>query len=325
MESMKLLVPRQIRRLPADLAGVLIFTLGANLSVLTPGLSDSLVRTVVTTPLVLFFPGYAVIAALYPEASETEVAGITDVERIALSIGLSVALTALVTIGLTVPNGGIATIPVIVSLSGLVVVSVAIADIRRHRIPEEQRFRIEYSGWIATAKDGLFGHEGPVDYGLTIVVVLSVLLAGGMVGYALVVPPAGSTFTEFYLLGTSENEVNTSNYPSQSTLEDTSSVVIGVKNMEHQPQTYSIVVKIQHVVASDEGRSIREERIIDRFDTSTLDYNESWHQRHEIPSTMSGNNSRLHYLLYTGEEPSDPSAATAYRQTHLWINSSVSS
>ena len=67
----RLLLPRQVRELPADLAAVLGLTILTNLSILLPVIRESPVRVVLGLPFVLFIPGYAFIAALFPEAGES--------------------------------------------------------------------------------------------------------------------------------------------------------------------------------------------------------------------------------------------------------------
>ena len=63
-----LVLPRQLRALPADLAAVTVgvwLTLGA---VFIPGINDTPLRVVFGLGFLLVFPGYAFIAALFPEA-----------------------------------------------------------------------------------------------------------------------------------------------------------------------------------------------------------------------------------------------------------------
>lgn len=63
-----LLVPRPLRRLPADLAAVVAVVLLTNVVVLAPVLRETPLRVVLGLPFVLFVPGYAFVAALFPEA-----------------------------------------------------------------------------------------------------------------------------------------------------------------------------------------------------------------------------------------------------------------
>lgn len=64
------LLPKPIRELPADLAAVIIFSLITVGSVFIPGINETPLRVVFGLGFVLFLPGYAFVAALFPERSE---------------------------------------------------------------------------------------------------------------------------------------------------------------------------------------------------------------------------------------------------------------
>lgn len=66
-----LLVPEPIRRLPADLIAVVTLVILACAGVLVPGINETPLRIIVGLPLVLFLPGYVLVAALFPEAGES--------------------------------------------------------------------------------------------------------------------------------------------------------------------------------------------------------------------------------------------------------------
>jgi uncharacterized membrane protein len=74
-ERLWLLLPSPVRNLPADLAAVLAVVALTNLAVFLPVVNDSPVRVVVGLVFVLFVPGYAFIAALFPEAGEPPTTG----------------------------------------------------------------------------------------------------------------------------------------------------------------------------------------------------------------------------------------------------------
>ena len=60
------------KRIPSDLLIVMGLVLLTDLFVLTPGLSESVLRNILGLPLVLFLPGYALIAALFPAKSDLD-------------------------------------------------------------------------------------------------------------------------------------------------------------------------------------------------------------------------------------------------------------
>jgi uncharacterized membrane protein len=79
-------------------------------SVYTPPLT--FVRYVLGSMFVLFIPGYSLIETLYPRESD-----LTPLERLALSIGLSLALVPLVGLILNYTPWGIRLNPIIISLT----------------------------------------------------------------------------------------------------------------------------------------------------------------------------------------------------------------
>lgn len=68
-EDLLLLLPESIRTVLADLAAIIVLTVLTALAVVLPGVHETPIRLVLGLPLVLFLPGYAFVAVLFPEAS----------------------------------------------------------------------------------------------------------------------------------------------------------------------------------------------------------------------------------------------------------------
>ena len=83
-------------------------------------------RYVFGSVLVLFLPGCALIEALYPKRE------LDELTRLALSIGLSLALVPLVGLVLNYTPFGIRLVPVALSLAALTVVLLVVALTRKH-------------------------------------------------------------------------------------------------------------------------------------------------------------------------------------------------
>jgi uncharacterized membrane protein len=73
-----LVLPRPVRRLPADLAATTLLTLVTLVTVLVPVINETPLRVLFGLGFVLFLPGYAFIAALFPEAGESPAAAEAD-------------------------------------------------------------------------------------------------------------------------------------------------------------------------------------------------------------------------------------------------------
>lgn len=87
----------------------------------------SVIRWLLGSILVLFLPGYALTQLLFPKASEMD-----SLERLALDIGLSLALVPLIGLVLNYTPWGIRFVPVVASISGFTVVFLMAAAARSY-------------------------------------------------------------------------------------------------------------------------------------------------------------------------------------------------
>jgi len=74
-------------------------------------------RIILGLPFILFFPGYTLICALFPKRTQLD-----TIERVALSFGLSIAVVPLIGLILNYTPWGIRLYPILVSLTGFIVV-----------------------------------------------------------------------------------------------------------------------------------------------------------------------------------------------------------
>jgi len=369
-----LLLPAPLRRLPADLAATVIVTLLTLATVFVPVLNQTPLRVAFGLVFVLFLPGYAFIAALFPEAGTavtdedssaaaeqaadatgaashptadddakprpvpgTDAAenaadaeagagaasnrsGIDGIERVALSFGLSIAIVPLIGLVLNFTPWGIRLVPIATAVAGFTLVCVAIAAQRRVALPESEQFAVPYRAWLAAGRRELFEPDDRVDAALSVLLVVSVLLALGSVGYAVAVPPQGEQFTEFYLLSeTSEGELVADDYPETMTEGETAELIVGIGNNEYETTSYTVVVQLQTVETTNNSTTVLERTELNRFD-ATVAHNETHRERHTLRPTRPGENLRVQYLLYEGTPPSEPTGENAYRELHLWID-----
>ena len=110
-------------RLPIDLTLVILLTLSCIPFVLIPPLNETPVRIILgLLLLVLFLPGYSLIAALFPRKDDLD-----GIERIALRF----------------QGSGIAVVPVLAVLSMFTVSLAVIAGVRRQGLPEGELFVVD--------------------------------------------------------------------------------------------------------------------------------------------------------------------------------------
>ena len=101
------------------------------------------VSTARRAPLVLFLPGYSLIATLFPRKDDLDA-----IERIALSFGLSIAITPLLGLALNYTPFGIRLLPILIVLSVFTILLALGAYVRGNRIPEEDRLSVVIGRFI---------------------------------------------------------------------------------------------------------------------------------------------------------------------------------
>jgi uncharacterized membrane protein len=89
----------------------------------------SALRIVFGSIFVLFIPGYSLVEALYPKEED-----ISPLERLALSIGLSLALVPLIGLILNYTPWGIRLNPILISLSLTSLILLIISSYRKFNI-----------------------------------------------------------------------------------------------------------------------------------------------------------------------------------------------
>jgi uncharacterized membrane protein len=186
-------------------------------------------RIVLGLPFVLFFPGYVLIAALYPRRSDLD-----GVERVALSLGLSLAVVPLIGLVLNYTPWGIRLTPILVSVALFIAVCSAAAVRQRMHYLAAERFAGDIRPLLQAARRLPW-----VRLALAAGVIGVLLFAGfrfGMLGGSRV----GETFTEFYVLGPGGKAEG---YPRRLMVGEPSSVIVGVIN--HEGHTVGYRVEVQ--------------------------------------------------------------------------------
>jgi uncharacterized membrane protein/LysM repeat protein len=245
-------------------------------------------RVVLGAPFVLFFPGYSMVAALFPRRDDLE-----GLERLGLSLGLSIAVLPLMGLVLNYTPWGITLPSTLVSASSFMVGCTAVAYYRRSKLAGHERYAIRLKLDIAGWRSG-----GLVDRSLTVALALCILAAVGTFLFVLAKPEVGERFTEFYVLGPwGDARI----YPQNILVGRPVSVIVGVVNREHEAVEYRIVRRVGD----------REEQQITGIQ---LAHDEKWEERLVFALQEPGDDQRLTFLLYKEgqEEP--------YRSLHLWID-----
>jgi uncharacterized membrane protein len=186
-------------------------------------------RIVLGLPFILFFPGYVLIAAFYPRRSDLD-----GVERVALSLGLSLAVVPLIGLILNYTPWGIRLTPILASLALFIAVCSAAAVRQRMRHSAAERFAGNIQPLLRAARSLPW-----VSLALASGVIGVLLFAGfrfGVLGGSRV----GETFTEFYVLGPGGKAEG---YPRRLLVGEPSQVIVGVINHEGHTARYRVEVQ----------------------------------------------------------------------------------
>jgi uncharacterized membrane protein len=288
---------------PYDLLAVIV--LGSVLVVLAGLAQSGPLRVAFGLLFILFLPGYALIAALFPKDGDLD-----WIERIALSFGLSIAVVPLIGLLLNYTPWGIRLEPIIASLMLFTVSMCLVAYYRRRILDVEDRLSFSVDVTAPNWKE-----YGMLDKVLTIGLVVSVIIAVGTLVYVLTVPRVGERFTEFYILdegGMAED------YPSKLNVSENATVLIGVTNREFETVNYTVdvrLVTVEFVYNETSGRNDTVElgsAALESFSV-VLENKQTWEEPFTFNVTQPGDY-KLYFLLYEGPVDGEP-----YRSLHLWI------
>jgi len=290
-------------------------------------------RIALGLPFVLFVPGYVFIFALFPEKPGRH-RGIESIERVALSLGMSIAIVPLIGLGLNYTPWGIRLEPIVVSLLIFVTGSSMVGMYRWRRLEPDRRHVVEFQmGWASLG-------ETRLDKALSIALGISIVAAVGALIWAITTPKIGERFTEFYLLGPGGMA---DEYPTNLTVNQSATIILGIQNHEYENLTYYIEVwLVNQTWDAQQNRTLyRWGIVLDRFNVTLpsrpVKVDEAWTPQWEMNYTfripLPGKN-KLAFLLYKEAPPALPSPGgpayepdavrtrveNAYREIHLWVD-----
>ena len=237
---------------------------------------------------VLFLPGYVLVAALYPRKDDLDL-----VERLALSLGLSIAVVPLIGLALNYSPWGIRLDPILAFLTLFVVLAASVAMYRRLVLPPGEAMAIPVNLLLPKLlslrlADRLLG------------LLLVLALAGlGVGGYFLATSSAGSEkFTEFYVLGPGGKAEG---YPRAVDVGQEFTLMLGIVNHEGAEVNY----RVQATIAGRPAASL---------DSLQLANKEKWERPLTLTATQPGSNQKVEFVLYKGDND------VPYRTLHLWLD-----
>jgi uncharacterized membrane protein len=255
--------------------------------------------------LVLFVPGYVLVAALFPKNTE-----IDWIERIALSFGLSIAVVPLLGLLLNFTPWGIRFVPIVVTIA-LFTVGVGYAAYwRRMQLPADRRLSLTVDLAIPDWKE-----YSILDKGLTIALSASIVVAGGTLAYVVLTPRPVERFTEFYILGPGGNA---SGYPTALNVSQPGTVIVGIANHEAASVNYTVRIDLVGVrIVYNATSGFNETVEVNRTTWSTFNVTLADGRNGTQRATFRINDTglwKVQFLLFK-----DGNISNAYRELHLSV------
>jgi len=298
-----------------------------------------ILRIVLGLPFILFIPGYLLIFVLFPARKTDE--GITVIERIALSFGISMAVVALIIFALNYTSWRIQSESGPISIFVFVIGIGAISLYRWFKTAPDERFTVSID--LSLLKSiGKLKSKSKLDKTLIIILIASIIITAALFIYLMATPRTGEKFTAIYLLGP---DGTITNYPMTLSAGENATIIIGVTNHEYRTIDYTIEIwLIKQTTFYNESTNENEDLYINAWfidkinvtlDHESIDANGLWKPQWEYNYTFNidkaGEDFKLAFLLFT--TPTEDYSYdkdyknimkqkinSAYNEVYLWID-----
>ncbi len=259
---------------------------------------------------VFFVPGYVLVAALFPGSSSEEKTEVDWPERLALAVGLSVAIQPLLGYVLNFTPWGIRFQPVVATTTLFSLGVGYVAYRRRMQLPADRRLSLR----LDISRSAWAGFN-MLDKAFSVALVAAMVVAAGAFAYVASVPRPGERFTEFYILGPGGNA---SGYPTNLTVNETGNVIVGVGNHEGEAVSYSvrvdlIEVRVVYNATSGVNETMEVSRVTLSWGNASLPEGQVWTQPYSFRIGSVGL-WKIQFLLFKSGDFS-----SLYRELHLFV------
>jgi uncharacterized membrane protein len=291
------------------------------------------IRIILGVPFTIFIPGYILLSTLFPQ-KKTDT-GLDLLERVILSVGLSLAIVSLIGLGLNYTHYGIRIEPYLISILIYVLIFGFIGIFRWYKVNSTEKFVISLNLDLGKSKSR-------INFILNILLIIVIITTLIFLLYALEQPENKEKFTSFYILGEGEDAID---YPRTITIAQDSSFNIGLTNHESETIDYTIEIwLINQTTTSNQSDEIIYinmwfvDKITVTLDNQPLDIEKPWDTQWEYNYTLNiteeelkGENLKLSFLLFKESTESydkyidysylgEGKIESAYRDVHIWIN-----
>ena len=271
---------------------LVIDTLTILLILIIAFLPSNLLHAILGLPVALFFPGYTLLAAVFPKKDD-----LNTIERTILSLGLSMLVVALIGLTLNYAPWGLKLYPVLFSTTIFIIAASVVASFRRHRLPFEEHFD-KHLGFSLSFNLRKWTTTSRLYKGLSIALALAILAVIWTFGHAITTTEVGERFTQFYILNA---DGKSENYPKELLAGEETKVIVEVVNYERETMSYRLKTVVDGIANEEIG-------------PVALAPQEKWKREVSFGSTRVGENQKVEFLLYKQEQ------AEPYLRTYLWID-----
>ena len=285
-----------------DLVLVALLTVLSGAIVLASDVPDVLLW-LAGVPLLLIYPGYAIISFLFPEAVQAPRytgarSGYTIgwAARLALSLVLSPIVVASIALVMS-SQAAVDQEPLVLAISGVTLLGLFIAVLARASLDSTVRAAPLGAGIRPLATSFVGGT--PLQ---NVVLLVAVLVLFGSVAFAVAMPPADDAYTETFLV---PNE--TGEYPEAMVVDEPEPLSIGVENAENEPMTYGVGIRLSSI---DANGTVVDEDLLDWFEIHLEDGEHEVVDREIVPR-VPGETVRVEVLVYEDEMPEEISREAA--------------
>ncbi|HTX60922.1 MAG TPA: DUF1616 domain-containing protein [Methanobacterium sp.] len=137
-----------------------------------------------------------------------------------------------------------------------------------------------------------------IDRFISYIILAIIIIASIGVIFIVVNPAPGEKFTEFYILG---SDGKAGNYPTNLTVNESGTLIIGIVNHEGAPTNYQLAVKLNNNTITQQNISLQN--------------NEKKETTFTFTPNQTGNNQTLDFYLFKL-----PDTQNVYRFLELLIN-----
>ncbi len=249
-------------------------------------------------PVILFTLGYSLISFLFPKEGTLD-----TIERLALSFGLSLSMSALVAFILKV-TFGMSFRAFIYILSTITAILSALAVFRRGRVespyvPNPEVLK-QIIGWYEMSR---------LEKALTLILLITLIVLTSYLIYLIENPRQLEKFTEFYILGPSGKAAG---YPRVLRVGENGTVIIGIVNHEGRVVNYTVEVWAVEMRLKGNRTYIRHMYFLDEFRVrlkpvpiNLENWTPEWQRRYNFSINKTGK-FKVFFLLFKGNPPPLP-------------------